>query len=256
MSFANHEILPGISGFFRPLIGRDPYNKKSVDDNMKAAYTTVDVLEEHLLHNTFLVGERVTLADLFVTSVITRGFEYLFDKDWREKHPNVTRWYTTVFNQSIYSDVHGEPKFIDEALKNQPPKKEQAPKKDQTPKKEQAPKAAPKPKAKDADEDEEEEDKPAPKAKHPLEALGKPTMILDDWKRTYSNEDTRSKALPWFWEHFKPDEYSLWRVDYKYNDELTMTFMTSNLIGPYILHFPVFQTPSLACPCERFNQNS
>lgn len=227
MSFANHEILPSLSGFFRPLIGRDPYNRKSVDDHLKAAYKAVDVLEEHLLHNTFLVGERVTLADLFAVSILSRGFEYLFDKNWREKNPNVTRWYTTVYNQSIYLTIVGELKLIDEALKNQPPKKEPAPKK------EQAPKAEPKPKAKDVDE-EEEDDKPAPKPKHPLEALPKPTLILDDWKRTYSNEDTRTVALPWFWEHLKPDEYSLWRVDYKYNDELTMTFMTSNLIGKHI----------------------
>lgn len=52
-------------------------------------------------------------------------------------------------------------------------------------------------------------------------------------KRKYSNEETREVALPWFWENCKFDEYSIWRVDYKYNDELTMTFMTSNLIGGF-----------------------
>ena len=52
-------------------------------------------------------------------------------------------------------------------------------------------------------------------------------------KRKYSNEETRTVALPWFWENCKFDEYSLWSVDYKYNDELTMTFMTSNLIGGF-----------------------
>ena len=31
------------------------------------------------------------------------------------------------------------------------------------------------------EEEEEEEEKPAPKPKHPLEALGKPTFVLDDW---------------------------------------------------------------------------
>lgn len=230
MSFANHEILPSVAGFFRPLIGRDPYNRKAVDDSLKATYKTVGVLEEHLLHDTFLVGERVTLADLFTVSVLGRGFEYLFDKVWREKNPNVTRWYTTVYNQPIYSAVVGEITLIDEALKNQPPKKEPAPKKEQAPKAE----PKPKPKAKDVDEDEEEDDKPAPKPKHPLEALPKPTLALDDWKRTYSNEDTRTAALPWFWEHYKPDEYSLWRVDYKYNDELGAIFMSSNLIGKHI----------------------
>jgi elongation factor 1-gamma len=58
-------------------------------------------------------------------------------------------------------------------------------------------------------------------------------LVLDDWKRKYSNEDTRTGALPWFWEHYDPKDYSLWRVDYKYNEELTLIFMTSNLIGGF-----------------------
>jgi len=37
--------------------------------------------------------------------------------------------------------------------------------------------------------------------------------------------------MAWFWENYKADEYSLWRVDYKYNHELGMVFMSSNLIG-------------------------
>jgi elongation factor 1-gamma len=58
-------------------------------------------------------------------------------------------------------------------------------------------------------------------------------MLTFDRKRKYSNEETREVALPWFWENCKFDEYSIYRVDYKYNDELTMTFMTSNLIGGF-----------------------
>ncbi|KAG9632199.1 eEF1-gamma domain-containing protein, partial [Aureobasidium melanogenum] len=137
--------------------------------------------------------------------------------------PNVTRWFETVTNQSIYSDVAEKLEFIEKAIPNQPPKKEAAPKAEK-------PKEAPKPKAAEADE---EEAAPAPKPKHPLEALGRPTFVLDELKRKYSNEETREVALPWFWENANFEEYSLWRMDYKYNDELTMTFMTSNLIGGF-----------------------
>ncbi len=91
MSFANGEILPGLGGWFLPLIGRIPYNKKSVDDSSKAAAKAMGVLEQHLLHNTFLVGERITLADIFTTSIISRGFQFLFDKKWRQENPNVSR---------------------------------------------------------------------------------------------------------------------------------------------------------------------
>lgn len=147
----------------------------------------------------------------------------MFDKGFRSQHPNVTRWYDLITNQDIYKSVAGEVKYIDEAVKYTPPKKEPKPA------------AAPKPKAAPKQQ-EEEDDEPvaeAPKAKHPLEALGKPTLVLDDWKRKYSNSETRTEALPWFWENYKPEEYSLWRVDYKYNDELTLTFMSSNLIGGF-----------------------
>ena len=227
MSFANSEVLPNVGGWFAPLLSQAPYNKKNVDDHSKAALAAVDVLEQHLLVNTFLVGERITLADLFSAGILSRGFQFLFGKEFRAEHPNLTRWYETIYNQPIYSAVVDKLQFIEEPIKYQPPKKEAGPKKE----KEAAPKANPKPKAKDIDEEEEEEDKPAPKPKHPLEALPKPTLILDDWKRKYSNEETREVALPWFWENFKADEYSIWKMDYKYNDELTMVFMTSNLIG-------------------------
>lgn len=224
MSFANSEMMPALSGAIRPLMGRDPYNKKSVDESLKVLDKTISVFDQHLLVNTFLVGERITLADLYTTGLLYRGFQNFFDKKWRAQYVNVTRWYETVYNQPIYSAVVDKLNFIDEAIKNQAPK--QAPKE----KKEQ-PKATPKPNAKEAEEEEEEEAKPAPKPKHPLEELGKPTFALDDWKRKYSNEETREVALPWFWENFNAEEYSLWRIDYKYNDELKMTFMSTNLIG-------------------------
>jgi elongation factor 1-gamma len=228
MSYFNTEVLPALGGWFRPLIGRDPYNKKSVEESAKMTAKVCQVVEEHLLNNTYLAGERVTLADLFAASLISRGFQWFFDKKWRSENPNLTRWYTTVYNQPIYSAVVDKLELIDEAIKNV------APKKPEQPKKEAAPKAAaaPKPKAKEVEEDEDDEPKEAPKPKHPLEALPKPTLVLDEWKRQYSNNDTPD-ALKWFWENFKPEEYSLWKLDYKYNEELTQIFMTSNLIGGF-----------------------
>lgn len=227
MSFVNSEVLPPLGGWFRPLIGRDPYNKKNVEESQKAALKAVHTLEEHLLTHTYLVSERLTLADIFGASILARGFQYFFDKTWRSNNPNVTRWYETVYNLPSYTQTAGKLEFINEAIKYVPPKKEPAPKKEQ-------PKAAPK---KKEAEEEEEEDKPKPKPKHPLESLPRATFVLDDWKRKYSNEETREVALPWFWENVNFEEYSIWKVDYKYNDELTLTFMTANLIGRFRCHY-------------------
>jgi elongation factor 1-gamma len=167
---------------------------------------------------------------------MSRGFQYVLDKEWRSGNPNTTRWFETIVNQPIWKAIVESPILIEEAVKYTPPKKDPKPAKAPAPAAEKAEK-----KPEKEVEEEEEEAKPEVKAKHPLESLAKPTLILDDWKRKYSNEETREVALPWFWEHYKPEDYSLWRIDYKYNDELTLTFMSSNLIGKASLK--IFRTP-------------
>ena len=174
MSFANSECLPGLGAWFRPLSGRDPYNKKSVDDAIRRSEKNFAVLEDHFLINTYMVGERLTLADIFVASIAKRGFEFVFDKEWRDSHPCVTRWFDTIMNQPIFGSVAGEFEFIEKGLSNPPPKKVEEKPKEKA--KEQSKKQE---KKKDEDED-EEEDKPAPKPKHPLEALPRATFVLDD----------------------------------------------------------------------------
>ncbi|GAB0133355.1 hypothetical protein EsDP_00001767 [Epichloe bromicola] len=222
MSFFNSEIITSIVNWLLPLVGKLPYNKKNVDDASKAAEQAIDVVEQHLLHNTFLAGERMTLADLFCAPLLNPGFKYFFDKQWRQQHPNVTRWYDTVVNQPIYTDVAKKVDYLEKpALTNAAPKK-----------KPEAAKEAPQPAAKAAAATATEEDAPAPKPKHPCDLLPRATFPLDEWKRHFSNNET-PEALKWFWENVPFEEYSIWRCDYKYNDELTLTFMSNNLIGGF-----------------------
>ncbi|KAF9238663.1 MFS general substrate transporter [Melanogaster broomeanus] len=66
------------------------------------------------------------------------------------------------------------------------------------------------------------------KEKNPLDHLPTPTFDLEDWKRTYSNKGPRgaNSALEWF--HAKG--FSVWRVDFKYNEEFTVIFKPSNRV--------------------------
>jgi len=54
-----------------------------------------------------------------------------------------------------------------------------------------------------------------------------------EFKVTYSNEDYRSVALPYFYEHFDSAGWSLWLAEYKYPKELEKLFMVSNLLGGF-----------------------
>lgn len=226
LSLTNFELLPNIAKAFKPLTGQAPYNKKQVDEALEYVEKVIALYEERLANYTYLVSERLTFADIFSAALIVRGFDHLFGSEWRKAHPNTTRWFKTITQQKILHDVLGDYKFIEKPVEFTPPKKEKKPA--QQPKKEAAPAAAAAAAAPAAS------DAPAPKPKHPLEALGKPKTPLDEWKRFYSNEETRETAIPWFWKNmYDPSEWSLWKVDYKYNDELTLTFMSNNLVGGF-----------------------
>ena len=111
-------------------------------------------------------------------------------------------------NQPQLKEIFGETEYCEKAKQFTPPPKE---KKEKEPKPAApaapaaaTPKAEKKPKAKAADDDDDDEPLvPAePKAKNPLDDLPKSTMVLDDWKRAYSNKDTRGPngALEWLYQ--------------------------------------------------------
>lgn len=67
-------------------------------------------------------------------------------------------------------------------------------------------------------------------------------FIMDEFKRKYSNEDTLTVAIPHFWEHFDREGYSIWYSQYKYPEELTLTFKSCNLITGETRQWPLYKT--------------
>merc|ERR1712072_186501 len=117
-SFTNQELLPQQSQWFQPLIGGIPYNKKNVDEAESKTKQLFAILNNHLINNTYLVTERVSLADILLASTVQRGNQFVYGKAFRANFPAVYRHFNTVFRQSYYAEVVGqkEPTFIDEAV--------------------------------------------------------------------------------------------------------------------------------------------
>ena len=89
----------------------------------------------------------------------------------------------------------------------------------------------PEPAPEAAEEDENEEIyADEPKQKDPFAEMPKSTFNMDEFKRVYSNQDTATKALPYFWQNFDKEHMSIWFCEYKYPDQLTQVFMSCNLI--------------------------
>lgn len=158
----------------------------------------------------------------------------------RDKYPNVSRYYNTVINQPTVLDVYaGNGDLLAENAKFVPPKKEPkaaaaaAPAAAAGAAAAAAPAAAKKAdKKKDNADDDDDTPKPAPAPKHPCASLPASPFIIDEAKRNYSNWDTPD-FLKWFYENFDKQGWSIWRFDFKYNDELNMVFMSANQIGGF-----------------------
>lgn len=123
MSFFNQEIVVMIVEQWLPLVGIRPYDKEAIKLYARMAQAAVDVVEEHLGGKDYLVGDALSLADVFCAGIITLGFQFFYDKAWRERNPNVSRWYEVMIKLPIMSDVMGKielldkPKFTNEAPK-------------------------------------------------------------------------------------------------------------------------------------------
>ncbi|KAF9304165.1 hypothetical protein BGZ74_002200, partial [Mortierella antarctica] len=230
--FVDLGITPHLSTWVFPLLGWAPYNKLSETAAIERVKTKLADLEHYLVRHTYLVGERVTLADVSGACALMLGYKCVFDAPFRKQFPAVTRWFNTVLHQPHFKAVMGGVEFplCETPLKYTAPAKEAK----KPAAKEEKPKAKEekKPKAKAKDDDEEEESfQDAPKPKSKLDLLPAAKMPLDEWKRQYSNNDT-PVAMKWLWEHIDlTNDYSIWKVDYKYNDELTKIYMSNNLAG-------------------------
>ena len=133
-----------------------------------------------------------------------RAAQFYLDKTSIAKFPSVVRFVETILNQPQIAEFWSV-QWPEKAATYTPPPKE-------TKKKEEKPKAAPsekpkkveKPKAKEPEPDEEDDlvPKEEPKAKSPLDSLPKSTFNLEDWKRAYSNKDTKGPggSIEWFYQ--------------------------------------------------------
>lgn len=54
---------------------------------------------------------------------------------------------------------------------------------------------------------------------------------MDEWKRTYSNEDTEKVAIPYFWKNFDKENYSVWYCEYTEDLSDMVTFQVCNLVS-------------------------
>uniref|UniRef100_A0A8C5QX28 Elongation factor-1 gamma n=1 Tax=Leptobrachium leishanense TaxID=445787 RepID=A0A8C5QX28_9ANUR len=250
VSFAESHIVPPASAWVFPTLGIMQFNKQATEQAKEEVKHVLETLDTHLQTRTFLVGERITLADINVVCSLLWLYKQVLDPSFRQPYGNVTRWFVTCVNQPQFRAVLGEVKLCDKMAqfdakkfaelqpKKETPKKEKPSKEPKKEKEEKKPPPAPAP-----EEEMDEADQALaaePKSKDPYTHLPKSAFVMDEFKRKYSNEDTLTVALPHFWDHFDKEGWSIWYAEYRFPGELTQTFMSCNLITGK-------EAPFLAC---------
>jgi len=233
IDFASNEIELPSAAWIYPILDIVPENREATSKAKGDIRKALDILNHHLENKTFLVGERVSLADIVVSMSLYRLYQLVLDPGFRKGWRNVNRWYLTLVHQHEFSSVIGEVHLCEKmavakATAKAAPAKKEAPKA-AAPKKEAA-----KPKPKKDDDEEDDHEFKEEKKRSVLDTLPKSKLDLDEWKRTYSNNGTRDVAMPWLWEHFDAEGYSIWFSDFKYNEECQKLFMTANLLGGFL----------------------
>lgn len=233
LQFAEGSLLPAVLGFVLPNISAAQIDNKVVGEFKNELLALLKALNQVLLTKTYLVGERLSIADVSVALDLLPAYQHVLDASLRSNFQNVNRWFLTVLNQPAVKKVVGDFAFISKASTFNAATFKELSAKYQTssaPAKTEAKKE--KKEAAHDDEGDAADDAVAqePKSVDPFAAMPKGTFVFDNFKRVYSNEET-SVSLPYFWDNFDAEANSIWYCEYKYPTELKACFMSCNLIG-------------------------
>ncbi|KAL5567395.1 hypothetical protein UlMin_030559 [Ulmus minor] len=192
VDFSTTEIDTGLGNWYRPRVGLTPYLPAAEEAVVASFKRSMGALNTHLASNTYLVGHSVTLADIAMICTLYLGFSWLLPKSVTSEFPHVERYFWTLVNQPNFKKFMGEVKQAEALPPVQSAKKPAQPKEAAKAKAKEEPKKAKEEPKKEAPE---EEEAPKPKAKNPLDLLPPSKMILDDWKRLYSNTKTNFREV-------------------------------------------------------------
>jgi elongation factor 1-gamma len=270
IDYSTNEVDAPLMSWALPYYGHLPYDKKKEMAAQEALKKSLGTLDAYLQSHTYLVGDNVTLADIITFCNMYYGFTKVFDPEFRKQFPSVERYFVTLARQPKFAAVVGSNVQLCSEVPTAPaPAKKDEKKKDAAKAKEDA-KPAPAAAAVAAAPPAETPAK-AEKPKNPLDALPPSKMVLDSWKRLYSNTpaakfqeicvaglwngaDVPNSPTQEHFEGFDPEGFSLWFCDYKYTDENTVNFVVMNKVGGMLQRVDYVRKYGFAVMCILKNE--
>ncbi|KAJ2495583.1 Elongation factor 1-gamma, partial [Coemansia sp. RSA 2052] len=119
--FAEADFMSAVAGALYSIQGFVPYIKPAQQYAEEQLFRFLGVLNTILLDKTFLVAERITVADVVLACDLMTVYTAYLTSDDRKKYRNVTRYFKTMISQPAFKAVVGEVALCVERVKPQPP---------------------------------------------------------------------------------------------------------------------------------------
>uniref|UniRef100_H3B5X3 valine--tRNA ligase n=1 Tax=Latimeria chalumnae TaxID=7897 RepID=H3B5X3_LATCH len=113
VNFADNEAIQAACGWAFPVLGVMKANKQALERAQQELKKLLQVLDDYLKLRTYLVGERITLADIAVSCSLLLPYKYVLEPALRKSYVNVNRWFLTCVNQPQFRKVLGEVKLCE-----------------------------------------------------------------------------------------------------------------------------------------------
>ena len=220
--FAIFEIGYCAKEIVYPIFGWKNYCKESADKANNRLKEFMRTLDAHLKDKDFVMGSRLTLADVTLFRELKYFFQLVFPKGLRDKvFPNATKWFQRMAETEEVKKVYGKILLCNQPLKPFIKEEKQEKKPEKKPEKH---------------EDTKKEEPPKEKKKvNPLDELPPSKLELESFKRAFLNNKDKEDAMNKFWEIYDPEGYSLWWVEYQnLPSECKILYRTSNSKGMFL----------------------
>ena len=253
IEFANCEILRCNKSIIYPIFGWNNLNKEEFDKCNKDIKDHLMLIEKELEKNEFIVGNKMSLADIKLFANLRFLMMFHFPEPMRNKlFPKINQWFEKIMNSPEAIKAYGRTISCKNILKpfsgvinrnkgNEDKLKEENKKENKGKKQKQD---------KNQEENKKEVKEKEPYVpgllevlrfnikeieNNPLDSLPESKFDLGKFKSDFLNNSNKKSAMKNFWKNYDPEGYSLWYIEYNNEPSECITLFRTCIIKGDIL---------------------
>ena len=105
LDFASQEIIPAVTALVAPRVGTANADAEFEETSRLRIKEVFAGLNTWLENRTFIVGERITVADIALVDVILPLYQLVLNAEFLTPYPHFSRWFNTCIMQPNFVEV-------------------------------------------------------------------------------------------------------------------------------------------------------